>query len=147
MRRIEAEEKLSVTVEVVTHSLFEYCAELHNLCVVCVSPRFSVCVNVCVCVSPRHFHFTNLPVQTVSSLRRRLSSLWFMSLIKPVCVCMCVCSLGPYCPLQSLHELSFHSLSLPPWLTIAVNVAVNVLEVPLSDWCPWARAWLLLPVC
>ncbi len=103
-----------------------------------------------VCVSPQRFHFTNLPVQTASSLRRRLSSSWFMSLIKScvwVCVCVCVCSSGPYCPLQSLHKLSFHNLCLPPWLTIAVNVAVNVSEVPLSDLCPWARAQLLLPVC
>lgn len=45
----------------------------------------------CVCVFPQCFHFSNLPAQTVSSLRRRLSSSWFMSLIKSsVCVCVCV---------------------------------------------------------
>ena len=78
-------------------------------------PYRGVCVCVCVCVylSPQRFHFTNLPVQTVPSLRRRLSSSWFMSLIKPcVCVCVCVCSSGPYCPLQSLHKL--FSQPLPP---------------------------------
>lgn len=65
---------------------------------------------VFVCVPPQSSHLTNLPAQTVSSLRRRLSSLWFMSLIKP-CVYVCV-SQGHTVPYN--HSTSSLSQPLPP---------------------------------
>lgn len=79
---------------------------MRNCCFVWVSQR-------CVCVSPQRAHFTNLPVQTVSSLRWRLSSLWFMSLIKPwVCVCVCVAQ-GHTVPYN--HSTSSLFTASPPY--------------------------------
>lgn len=71
----------------------------------------------CVCVRvrahlPGTVISTNLPAQTFSSLRRLLSSLWFMTLIKtPTCVSISVC-VRAHCPLPSLHGL--RSQPAPP---------------------------------
>lgn len=64
------------------------------------------------------------------------------------CVCLCVC-VGVHARTVPYNHStsSFHNLSLLQWLTIAVDVAVNALEVSLSHWCPWARARCLLPLC
>lgn len=120
---------------VLLHASFRHCAKAKMFCF-----KHQRCV-----FSPHSSDFTNLPVR--QSLRWRLSSLWFMSLIKAsVCVCVCVAQ-GHTVPYNHSTN-SFYSLPPP-------SVADNSCEcgcerfrsalVRLASLSGGAR--LLLPVC
>lgn len=72
-------------------------------------------VRIFVCVPPRRFHCTNLPCSDSFLSKTPSVVIVIYEFNKTLCVFLCVWGggSGPYCPLQSLHKLSF-SQPLPP---------------------------------